>query len=346
MPTVETQFANLASKIERVLPDLNPDTNLSDPIFELIPIVTEDTHLVDYTIRDNSKGLQGGTALEGKPAYVSRLTDSLFRVVPGVFRDVADIAETEITELRDMASREQFQKIEARITDIANLLAERENSRIKKNIWTTMVSGTQNITDALGNVVSNFKYARNYSTAGVAWSSTASAKPLYDMRALFAGINGRTSSAFGPKAKAFANSVTINHMLNNSNAVDLGGKFAGGGNTAFNSLDDANRFYAGDGLPQFVRYDEGYYDDDGTWQKFLADGYVVFVGARPGNSQIGKYVMTRNAVNPNAAPGQYFKMYGPDELAVKIPPKYEIHRGHNGCPVFHYPSAIRIMYVL
>jgi hypothetical protein len=138
------------------------------------------------------------------------------------------------------------------------------------------------------------------------------------------------------------NRKTSNRMLANTNAADLYGRRTAGLGT-FNSLDQVNQLLAGDDLPNIVVYDEGYLDSSGTFQPYIADNKVVVVGKRPAGQSLGAYRYTRNANNPDLAPGAYMKII--DTAERSVPRTIEVHDGHNGGCVLYFPSAIVIMSV-
>jgi hypothetical protein len=53
--------------------------------------------------------------------------------------------------------------------------------------------------------------------------------------------------------------------------------------------------------------------------------------------------MTRNANNPDLAPGPYMRVIDTGEIV--IPRSIEVHDGHNGGPVIYFPSAVVVMSV-
>jgi hypothetical protein len=98
-----------------------------------------------------------------------------------------------------------------------------------------------------------------------------------------------------------------------------------------------------------VLYDEGYIPTTGgSFTKFIPDGKVIIVGKRPSGVKIGEYILTRNAVaNYRPVSYRFVKDYAAGINAPKeVPPKIEVHRGHNGGPVIYYPSAIVVMTVI
>jgi hypothetical protein len=168
---------------------------------------------------------------------------------------------------------------------------------------------------------------------------------LVDFRAIALLGRGKGAS-FGAGATAWMNQGEANKLLGNTNANDLFGKRMGGGNTPL-SINDYNKIAVDQGVPSIGIYDEGYYDDNNKFNLFLPNGKVVIVGKRPQGQRIGEYIKTINAVNPNRAPGSYSFVKdltgnAPDGSRI-VPPRLEVHQGHNGGPVIYYPGSIVVL---
>jgi len=133
----------------------------------------------------------------------------------------------------------------------------------------------------------------------------------------------------------------LNKMLANTNPADLYGRRTGGFAT-INAPAEINSLFAGEGLPQFEVYDEGYLSEpNGTFVPYIPDNVVAVMGVRSNGAPIGNYRMVRNVNNPGMAPGAYQKVI--DHLETRVPRLIEVHDGHNGGPVIYYPSAIVVM---
>jgi len=336
-------FADQAEKIERLLPERIEQFQLNDPVFQFMPIKTTELSRVDWVIQDDYSGLQGASIFEGQSEYVERIGDTHYQVEPGVFRDKADIKETELTQLRDLTDRMLLETVEQMSVRKQEQLQVRQNNRILYDLWNLLVYGTLSITNFRDQIVGKLQYTRNLTTVGTPWTTVASATPLKDLRSFLTGVEDEgTSSIFNAGSVAFANSTTIAYMLNNTNTADLGGKLRGGGNTPV-SLDEMNEIFAADDIPKFVRYGNGYRPTKTTFTKFIPNGYIVVFGSRPGNAPVGSYTMTRNAVQGEGKSGTYFMM---KDKTDEVPPCIEFYQGHNGCPVINYPTAVRVIKVI
>lgn len=307
-----------------------------DPIFQYFPITSVDSHLLEWEQRDNYKGLQLVRGLNGEPGRVAAIGGKRYIMEPGVYGEFLPINEDELTKRRRWGSFGDVMPIGDLVAEKQEQLVVREIARIRQILWALATAGTFSVTGPQGAVLHTDSYTTQTVNAS-AWATAASATPLVDFRLV--ALKGRgTSARFGRQAVAYMNQVTANYMLANANAADIGGRLVMAGGT-FNSVADFNRIYTENDLPQVQVFDDGYYDDSGTFQLFIPDNVVVIFGARPGGQPIGEYRRTRNANNPDGAPGPYDIVYE----SPKPPKTIEVHRGQNGGPVLWYPSAIVIM---
>lgn len=309
---------------------------LGDPIFRELPVVNVDAAILSWEQMDDFVGLQGVRGIGGQPGRVAATGGKRFTVVPGYYGEFMTIDEVELTTRRPYGAF-------SGPVNIADLVAMRQDQLLNRRIdrwrytgWTLLGTGTFSATTSDGQVVHTDTYSLQTFSAGTAWSTVATATPLANLRAIKLLGRGKGVS-FGRQARLYLNQKTANDLLNNTNANDLGGKRVVAGNT-LNSLDDINRILASDDLPQIVVYDEGYYDDTGTFQLFIADGKGVLVGQRGPGQPVGDMAATRNANNPNMEPGPYTKVVDNGDRAV--PRVIEVHDGANFAPRVYYPGSI------
>jgi len=170
----------------------------------------------------------------------------------------------------------------------------------------------------------------------VPWNTYATATPLADLRAIQLLSRG-WSVSFGRDASLIINRGTWNDMIKNTNPADLYGRRTQGLGT-FESLPQVNSLLTGDDLPNIVVYDGTYRDDSSNVQLFIGNGTGIIVGARPAGEPVMEYRFTRNASNPNLAPGPYMAVVEP--TPGRPPRRIEVHDGHNGGPVVKHPMAI------
>jgi hypothetical protein len=328
-----------SARLMEIEQDLLPRLINDDPIFQLFPITTEDDDLLRWEQKDNFLGLQQVRGYNGQPPRVARVGAKGYLAQPGIYGEFVVIDEREITKRRRLGTFGEPIDISALVLEGQEQLLQRRIDRMRQILWTLVASGTFSVASANGVVMQTDTYPVQTASAAVTWATHATATPLVDLRAVKLKARGHSVS-FGRKAQAFANSATVNDLLENTNASDIGGKRIANGAT-FNSLSDYNRVLLDNDLPQIVEYDEGYLDDSGVFQLFVPNNKVAVVGMRGKGAPVGEYRQTRNASNPGAAPGPYM-----DVIESEKPPKeVEVHDGVNGGPVIFFPSAVVVLTV-
>jgi hypothetical protein len=283
--------------------------------------------------------------LDGAPVHVIPLGRTEYVSEPGYFGEFETITERELTLRSGSVMSESTIDLTDLVVARQRQLVKREVVRMRQVGWTLLTTGTFSVSGKGSTLTFTDTFAlQTYSASD--WSTPTTATPLADFRGAQAegsefGVN------FGSPALAVMNRVTVNRLLANTNAADLGGRRTVGGGT-INSVDETNRILLGEDLPTIVVMDDGYKNDSGTFTKFIADDIVVLLGTRNAGDRIGEMRLTRNMVNPNGAPGPYdfVKDYARGLNAPKqVPPKIEVHRGSNWGPVIFRPKAISIMAV-
>lgn len=328
-----------AQKMELIEQDLLPVLQPDDPIFEMFPVTEDTDDVLRWEQEDNFRGLQQIRGVNGDPPKVARVGAKGYLMEPGVYGEHESIDERELQKRRKLGTFGDQVDVSDLVLGIQNHLITREFARVRQILWTLLTSGTFSVSTKDGVVAQTDTFPIQTYTAGTAWSTASTSTPLADLRA--AKLLGRGHSvAFNQKARAFANQVTVNNMLANTNAADLGGRRGNMGAT-LNSLVGDNTIYMENALPQVEVMDDGYYDDYGAFQQFIPNAKVVVVGVRPNGRPVGEYRKTYN-VNTNGG-GSYMKVV--DNMDRDVPREIVVHRGHNGGPVIMFPSAIIVMSV-
>lgn len=328
-----------AAELKEVEQELMPRLMLDRPIFELMPIVNVDSHIVEWEQEDNYLGLQQVRGLNGAPQSVKRVGGKRFQMTPGVYGEFIAIDEHELTTRRRYGSFSEPVDISDLVMRSFEQLLQRRLDRIEKIGWDLLSTGTFSVSNSLGVVHTDTFTLQTH--AGSDWSVLATATPIKDNRDMVLKGRGKGVS-FGRGARAFINRKTANLMLNNTNDADLHGQRVGGGNTNI-TLEDINKVLIASDLPTYEVYDDGFLDDAGAFQPFIPDDKVVIAGRRTGGMRISDYAMTRNANNPSMAPGAYTKVV--DNVTEDVPRSIKTHDGHNGGPRIYFPSAVVIMSV-
>lgn len=329
-----------ALELNVIAQELLPRLTADRPIFDILPVVEVESHLLEWEQRDNYLGLQQIRGLNASPKRVIWTGGKRYLMTPGVYGEFKVIDELQITTRRAWGQVTGGPiNIDDLVREAQDHLLGRRLDRIEQIGWTLLVTGTFSVADQ-GAVLQTDTFTTQTFAAGVAWGTAATSTPLADLRAV--QLKGRGYSLdFGARARAIMNRTTFNQMMSNTNAADLGGK-KGTGLQSLTGLGDVNRVLAGEGLPEINIYDQGYINDAGTFTLYIPNNKVVVLGARTDGDPIGQYRMTRNANNPGAAPGAYMKVV--DDPNV-VPRSVVVHDGHNGGPVLYHPAAIVIMTV-
>ncbi len=313
-----------------------PNLVAARPIFDIMPLRNVDSSVLMWEQLDNYTGLQQIRGINGEAPRVKAIGLKRYLMQPGVYGEFTLIDERELLERRTPGTFGTPINIEDLVMQKQDQLLGRRLDRIELIGWTLVGSGTFSVNDPSGLLSHTDTFPIQTYTAATTWATSASATPLLDFRSVQLKQRGY-SVTFGADSKAYMNLITFNNLISNTNNADLYGRRTTGLATV-NSPQALNQLLSGDNLPTIVIYDEGYLDDTGAFQAFIPNGTVILVGKRPAGQVVAEYLMTRNASNPNMAPGPYQRVF--DRGVDTIPRKIEIHDGHSGGPVIYYPSAI------
>lgn len=311
------------------------------PIFQEFPFDNVDASLVAWEIEDNYTGLQAARGLNGEPPKIKRAGLKRWEMTPGVYGEYSPLDEVELTKARQYGTFGTPMDISDRVMREARHLLERRLDRIESILWTLVSTGTFSVPGPNGTTIATDTYPVQTYTASTGWGTPATSTPLHDFRQVQLKHRGQSTS-FYAQAKAYANLNTWNNALVNTNSADLYGRRVTGLATV-NSPAQLGALLLEDNLPQPVIYDEGYLDDAGTFHSFIPDNTVVVLGKRFNAAPLGSFVYTRNANNPNAAPGPYMRVI--DTADFKIPRTIEVHDGFSGGPSIQYPGSVIVMNV-
>lgn len=329
--------AELTQIAQAKLPNLVADR----PIFDIFPMRAVNEALLIWEQLDNFKGLQQVRGLNGEPPRVQPVGIKQYQMAPGVYGEYVPLDELQMTVRRAMGSWATPIDLTDLVMEKQDQLLTRRLDRVEQIGWTLLSSGVFSVAAQHGSVLHTDSFPINTYTAPVPWSTFASSSPLADFS--FVQLLSRGFSVdFGARAVAYMNRKTFNNLRQNINPADIYGRRNVGLST-YNNLQGINQLLTGDDLPGIVVYDQGYYDDAAVFHTFIPENIVIIVGVRPAGQTVGEYRMTRNANNPDMAPGPYMKVIDLGE--IKVPRNIEVHDGHSGGPVLWYPSAVVVMNV-
>lgn len=328
------------SQLTLVAQTLLPVNTMDSPIFKHFPVRTEDTDLIQWEQFDRFKGLQAARGLGGQPNKVEAVGLSRYEMQPGYFAEFMTIDEKDLTRLRVPGSYNAPLNLSTLVAQKQSQLMTRQIQQITRILWTLLANGTISVANGAGLTL----YSESYTfqtISGSAWGTPATGTPLADFRAVQLKHRGY-SVRLDRSATAYMNQVTFNKLAANTNSADIYGKRTAGLATPL-GVAEVNVVLAGENLPQIEIYDEGYQDESDTFVPYIADNKTIFVGARTDGSALGAYTMTRNASNPNSAPGQHSYVIDSADKGQKTPHEFEVHLGHNGGPICEFPSAVVVL---
>jgi hypothetical protein len=317
---------------------------------EICPVENFNYGEVRWQQMDNYYGLQQLRGMDGAPTRVVRVGRNVYSYDPGIYGEYESVTEMELTKRAGSVSTNTPIPITDLVMECQRQLIQRRFDRLEYNVWTLLINGTISIVigDPLTGTQIGYQdtYAIQQSNASTAWSNTTTATPIKDMQVV-QQLGVGYSVDLGAGATAYMNGYQAYNLLNNTNANDFGGRRDMYGAT-LNNLDQVNNYFRSQNLPQIKVYDDGYYATQGgnttaQFTKFIPNGKVLIVGKRPGNVPVAKYLMTRNANNPDSAPGSYTKVINymdGTQPGVQIGKGIEVHEGHNGGVAMYYPSAV------
>ena len=334
-------------ELQRIDQTLMSELTLDDPIFEMFPIRESKDAMVQWEQKDSYSGLQQLRGYNGSPNSVPNIGSKRFMKLPGVFGEMDPIYELEITQRAAFASLDQPIDIGDLIAERQEKLMHRQVNRMRNILWTLVGTGVYQVLDKQGAVLEQDAYVPQSAPSAIPWSTSATATPLADFRAVQLLSRGQ-SVDFGPSAKAFMTQKTFNNFISNTNLNDLGGRRTEG-LASIEGLADANKILLKDGLPQIVIWDKGWLADPvggaaSVFTLWIPDNRAIVVGSRQNKARIGEFLLTRSAQNKNGAATPYLRViqrgFGDNEPP---PAQVEVHRGFNGGPAVHYPGAVALM---
>lgn len=314
---------------------------------DLMPFRTTDRAEIIFNTPDNFRGMQQWRGL-GKPSHSVGDRYNHFgnwcKLTPGYWGEWDELQEEFMTLAANPRSscNEPYDLTEA-IMDLQDRLMVRRLNRVEFNIWQSLIYGRYEALNSLGQVVHSATFNINFVSSTIPWSDADNSTPLGDMRCV--KLLGRgTSADFGNCARYYMNEVTLNCLYRNRNPWDLG-KHGQSACCDPMSLDKINESLRAQGLGSVVVYEGGWLDESDNFHTYIPDGKVVVIGCRPGNVDIGRYFLTRNAVDcaQRTGVGSGFWEFIFDNCGERPPRTIELHDGHNGGPAILYPRAIAVL---
>jgi hypothetical protein len=330
-----------SAELQQIAQDKLPNLTQNRPIFDIFPMRAVNDALLIWEQLDNFKGLQAVRGLNGQPPRVQPVGLKQYQMQPGVYGEFVPIDELQMVVRRAPGSFATTVDLTDMVLEKQDQLLGRRLDRIEQIGWTLLATGVFSVAASHGSILHTDQFPVQTYTAVNAWSNFAASAPLADLSAVQLLSRGH-SVDFGARAVAYMNRGTFNNLRSNTNPSDIYGRRSAGLGT-YNNLQGINQLLTGDDLPGVVVYDLGYFNEAGTFVPYIPANTVIVVGIRPAGQTVGEYRMTRNANNPDMAPGPYMRVIDLGEM--QVPRNIEVHDGHSGGPVLYYPSAIVVMNV-
>lgn len=304
----------------------------------IFPIVEERGDTILWEVRDNVLGLS--YVREGNEPYpiLEDVGSKRFALVPAKFGGSRTLSADKINRGRKIGTHGESMDVSAEMEIIMQEIAERDFNTIEYIRWRMACLGDVLLPKKDGTTIRVAKYDANTTNSNVAWTDRANATPLLDLQTLRNATAGYGFD-FGGGAKAYSNSITLDHLVLNTNALDLGRQRLTFGET-IRDISQVNRLILqGMNLPQFEAIDGGYLDSSGVFQRFIPDGYVVIVGNHWSRGlRAGEFVMSSNEALMGE-PGVYANI-DQEKKAPRLP---YAERGFNGGPRVNHGRQIQIL---
>ncbi len=304
------------------------------------PLVNSYFQEIEYDEIYGPQGMASAHALDADPRMLKfpKVVRKTFR--PAYFKEMQRIQESDILKLGQLSGSDS-QAVTAR--QLIGQSLENLNNRIENRLewmrWQALLTGKVSINENGISIEAGYGIPEENlnKTVAVSWESAGSAKPIEDILQIqqdFVGTGFRMGEIF------------VN------------------GNTArlFCLADDTRTYYNGAGVQEKVLpgnlsryavyffpgikinvYDEGYEDETGTFQKFIPDNKVVFLGdGQPGEIIDVVTVPSLHSPDGTPKPGKFAFLIdrsGQNEAN----PHYDVVAGIYGLTRIRRPEAVMVM---
>ncbi len=303
---------------------------------QLMPPTNQDATQIIYERDALLRGVQAARGLDGATQPAKLPGFDQFASDPAYYGDHIRLSEKDLVERRQAGDWMAFDNQGTLTGKAAEYLERRQGDRMEKNVFDLLVNGSYDGQDAQGRSKYFDIYAIQRYTPGTLFSNLSGSSPLTFLRDTIATAELGVSVDFRG-GEMLMNRVTLNLILSNTNANDLGGKRFDIGQT-LNSVEELNDILLANDLPKVRLYNEGFYPDTGGFQRFIPNGRIIILGKRTDGEPIGEYWLTRAAQN-GGRPGWWTDVVDNTSGALADPPHVLVKAGHNGGPKLWYPEA-------
>lgn len=317
---------------------------------QLMPFEDTQTQKVQWDELDAERGMTAPHVMGTDPKIDTRPGSRLREFAPIPFKETDLVKENELLNARAYGTL-------GGVVDLSALIGRIAKARVDKNRirceWTRWQAFLGQLTIVENGVRVNEEFPVQPFNPLVPWNQRATATILRDLNAIKQMFRGTGATAQG--AVAIGNSATIAVVLENNNQNDLQGFRSENFRNSTSDLNEANKIFSSRGLPTFEENDDGYIDENGTFQTWIPDGKLLIFGKRPAGQPLGKWLMTptlHRSKNGQPAPGMFeiIEVNGQPSLGAQMVntvqlgqhknPKIEVTGGVYGGPVLFYPRSI------
>jgi hypothetical protein len=323
------------SEVREVASELTRQMTMDRIIFKYLPILRVQSTVITWRQRHLLTGMMQLRGINGDAPEITPVGDDEFTATPGYYAEAITLNERELLKLVGAGRTEGT-------VDLTEMMARNTEDLVGRRVtvqeytaWKLLTEGAFMIAGQNGQVKHKMSFTLSTFNALVPWATHATATPLADLRETKLKFRG-SSTVWDQKGGLLMNQVTVNDLLANTNANDLGGRRVTMGATS-NSVEDINKILLGEGIPPITVVEDGYWSEDQqTFNLFVADGKFSAIGRRTDGAPIG-YVAETIAAQNDYQPGDFTTVERDDK---KTPPKVKTTHGFNGGPVLDFPLGV------
>lgn len=253
----------------------------------ILPVVGKNSQVVEWDEMDNETGMTAVHTMNTDPKVASRPGSKLKSYEPIPHKETELVKESELLKARAYGTLGGVISIQDLVMEAFLRGMNKDDIRVEWEIWQALLGSL--VIDENGYILTETFPIQVYNPV-VPWDTLATAEPLKDLNAVKLLFAGTGASAQGAIARS--NQATFNKILENTNADDLRGFNVDNFKAAAFDLMQFNKMMEARGLPVWDIHDEGYFDDNKVFQRFIPNGKVVIEGKRPAGQKVGDYCTT------------------------------------------------------
>lgn len=307
---------------------------------KLLPVNADDFRqspsAISWDVLGPVCGLTSLSALDADPVLISQRSIKTCTARPLYFKESVSIPESQLLQMRKLGRSDVRDATDSVLRAIDQL--SKRTSALVEYANAQALTGTLTIGDLTvdyGFAASHKPVCGTTSGYGAAWTSTASAKPVEDIRKAAATLNGSGAA----EIEIYASIEAINTMLATNEIQSL---IDGVGSLRTQSPEgfalDAPAML-GNGISRIVLSNNYYTDESGTPAAFFPANKIFLVGRAPG-VELGCFASTPSLDNgglDGARGGPFVKT---TDRTNEPKPEIVVTGGIYGLPVIYRPDMI------